>query len=236
LTTPTAPAQHRDVLTQAEAEARAARVSNTAYELALDLTAKAETYRGSVTIRFDLTGSGDLFLDHRGKTIHRLEVNGKELTPDWTGYRLTLPGGSLQAKNTVRIEYENDYDHQGDGFHQFIDPEDGQEYLYTNFEPYEAHRLFPSFDQPDIKATYALTVTAPGDWELIANYPETGREELPDGRAKRTFATTRPFSTYLFVLVAGRTRRSARSTTASPSGCSAGSRWRSTWTRTSCSR
>ncbi|MEX0781393.1 MAG: aminopeptidase N [Dehalococcoidia bacterium] len=204
MTTPTAQTQHRDVLTQGEAEARAARVSNTAYELALDLTAKAETYRGSVTITFDLEGSGDLFLDHRGKTIHRLEVNGRVIdSPDWTGYRLTLPGDALQAKNTVRIEYENDYDHQGDGFHQFIDPEDGQEYLYTNFEPYESHRLFPGFDQPDIKATYALTVTAPSEWELIANYPETRREKLPDGREKVTFATTKPFSTYLFALVAG---------------------------------
>ena len=87
MTTPTATTQHRDVLTQAEAEARAARVSNTAYVLALDLQPKAETYRGNITITFEVTGSGDLFLDHRGKTIHRLEVNGGVIdSPDWTGY------------------------------------------------------------------------------------------------------------------------------------------------------
>ena len=126
MTTLTATTQHRDVLTQADAEARAARVSNTTYELALDLKPKAETYRGNITITFDLTGSGSLFLDHRGKTIHRLEVNGRVIdSPDWTGYRLTLPGDALQAKNVVRIDYENDYDPPGDGFHQFIDPEDG---------------------------------------------------------------------------------------------------------------
>ena len=119
--------------------------------------AKSETYRGE---RHDHVRRsprrGDTFLDYRGKTIELLEVNGQRIdSPDWNGYRLTLPGSALRAtsENTVRVVYENDYDHTGDGFHQFIDPEDGEEYLYSNFEPYEAHRLFPSFDQPDIKAT-----------------------------------------------------------------------------------
>ena len=61
----------------------------------------------------------------------------------------------------VHVVYENDYDTTGDGFHRFVDPEDGEEYVYTNFEPYEAHRLFPCFDQPDIKGRYTVTVTAP---------------------------------------------------------------------------
>ena len=71
----------------------------------------------------------------------------------------------------MRVVYENEYDHTGDGFHQFIDPEDNEEYLYTNFEPYEAHRLYPCFDQPDIKATYRFTVTAPSAWEVFSNAP-----------------------------------------------------------------
>ncbi len=76
----------------------------------------------------------------------------RRLEPDWTGYRLTLPGRLVSAEMVVRVVYVNDYDTTGDGFHQFVDPEDGEEYVYTNFEPYEAHRLFPCFDQPDIKA------------------------------------------------------------------------------------
>lgn len=193
----------RDVLTQTEAEERARAVANVAYDLALSLTAGAPTYHGDVTARFDYTGSGRTFFCFRGKTIERLEVNGRQVEPEWNGYRLWLPADAVAARNTVRIVYENEYDHTGDGLHQFIDPEDGAEYLYTNFEPYEAHRLFPCFDQPDIKASYTLAVDAPAGWELVANSPEVSRETLPDGRLRRRFEPTKRFSTYLFALVAG---------------------------------
>ncbi|GIW12668.1 MAG: hypothetical protein KatS3mg062_0107 [Tepidiforma sp.] len=194
----------RDVLTQQEAEERAARVSNVSYDIALDLQDRATGYRGSVTINFDLSGDGDLFLDFRGRSIERLEVNGRAIeSPMWNGYRLWLPADCLAAHNTVHMAYENDFDHEGDGFHQFVDPEDGQEYLYTNFEPYESHRLFPQFDQPDIKAAYRLTVTAPAGWELIHNTAPASVAWEPDGRRRWDFHPTRRFSTYLFALIAG---------------------------------
>jgi aminopeptidase N len=201
--TTTAPA--RDVLTQAEAEARAEHVSNVVYELRLELTRRVETYRGDATIHFHFTGEGDTFLDFRGKRIDRFEVNGGELDPSllWTGYRLTIPADALAPENRVRVVYENEYDHTGDGFHQFIDPEDNEEYLYTNFEPYESHRLFPNFDQPDLKGSYSLTVVAPAEWELVSNTREENRETTDDGRQRRTFETSKPFSTYLFALIAG---------------------------------
>ncbi len=193
-----------DILTQAEAEARAARIGNCHYQLAIDLVRGSDTYRGEVTIRFNVSGRDDVFLDHRGKHILRLEVNNVAVEkPRWTGYRLTLPGNLLRPENTVFISYENDYDHQGDGFHQFKDPEDGEEYLYSNFEPYEAHRLFPCFDQPDIKATYELTVTAPPEWEVIANSRHQSEATSSDGRKRHKFERTKAFSTYLFALVAG---------------------------------
>ncbi|MFN0148031.1 MAG: M1 family metallopeptidase, partial [Dehalococcoidia bacterium] len=194
----------RDVLTQTEAEGRASRVSNASYALALSLTPGSATYHGDLTISFDDAGSGDTFLCHRGKTIERFEVNGTAVAPDWNGYRLVLPGPALRrGPNTVRVVYENEYDHSGDGFHQFIDPEDSQEYLYTNFEPYEAHRLFPCFDQPDIKATYTLEVTAPAAWEVIHNSRELSAEPAADGFRVHRFETTKPFSSYLFCIVAG---------------------------------
>ncbi|MGE0571512.1 MAG: aminopeptidase N [Dehalococcoidia bacterium] len=203
MTAPTANPTARDILTEEEAKTRAARISNCSYRLDLAVTAGAPTYRGDVTITFDDAGSGDTFLCFRGKTIEQFEVNGTEVAPEWNGYRLVLPGPGLLPKNIVHIVYENDYDHGGDGFHQFIDPEDQQEYLYTNFEPYEAHRLFPCFDQPDIKADYEVSVTAPEAWTVIHNSPETGTTSAEGGRTKHQFQKTKRFSTYLFCVVAG---------------------------------
>ena len=116
MTTPTA-SPPRDVLTQAEAADRAARIGNVSYELNLDLRRGAPTYRGEITIRFDAREGGPTFLDFKGKTIETLEVNGRPLTPDWDGYHLLLPADALAPQTTVRMVYENDYDHTGDGFH-----------------------------------------------------------------------------------------------------------------------
>ncbi len=201
MTSTTVPA--RDVLTRVEAEARAARVRHVSYDLHINMTRGAATYQGDVTVHFDVDPGDPLFLDFRGKQIERLEVNGQTLAPDWNGVRLALPEAVLRPHTVVRVVYENAYDHTGDGLHQFIDPEDGQEYVYTNFEPFDAHRLFPCFDQPDIKATYALTVTAPAEWQVISNSRQVHGEPTDDGRVTRRFERTKPFSTYLFALVAG---------------------------------
>ena len=198
------PTQERDILTETDASARAERVSNARYELELDLTKGAPTYRGALMLTFDQSGEGDLTLNFRGKRIDLLELNGEAVSFEWLGRKLTLPGSVLAASNTLRIDYENDYDHGGDGFHQFVDPEDGEEYLYTNFEPFDAHRLFPCFDQPDIKARYRLTVTAPAEWTLTTNEREASSETQADGRVRREYEETPPFSTYLFALIAGR--------------------------------
>ena len=202
MTTPTE-SSARDVLTQVEAESRASRVSNCVYGIDLDLVAGASSYRGDVSITFRLSSTGEIFLDFRGKTIKELNVNGQIVEPIWNGYRLTLPADLLMESNLVRVRYENDYDHQGDGLHQFVDPEDGAEYLFTNFEPYSSHRLFPQFDQPDIKARYSLTVTAPDSWEIAANSEATSVRVTADGRNRHFFAQTQLFSTYLFAMVAG---------------------------------
>ena len=199
----TGPSAGRDVLTQAEAAQRAERVSDVHYSVALDLVGGHSTYGGDVSVRFRASGEGPLFLDFRGRTIERMEVNGAEVEPEWTGYRLTLPAQLVADQMVVRVIYVNDYDTGGDGFHRFVDPEDGEEYVYTNFEPYEAHRLFPCFDQPDIKATYQFTATAPASWVVISNSPLEATEPTADGRMRHRFGETEVFSTYLVALVGG---------------------------------
>ncbi len=194
-----------NLLTQVEAQQRAAQISDAAYDLALSLRAGAPDYEGDVTIRFRLKDpSAGTFLDFTGKEILRLDVNDAEVTDArWDSHHLDLDGALLRDENVVRIVYRNDYDHEGVGLHQFIDPEDGAEYLYTQFEPYEAHRLFPCFDQPDIKARYRLRVAAPSQWAVVTNYPETASGPTDGDRTVREFRQTEPFSPYLVALVAG---------------------------------
>ncbi len=201
---PDAPAPVRDVLTRDEALARAARVGPIAYDIALDLTADATTYRGDIRLAFPVRGSEDLFLDFRGGAIERLEVNETVVDgPDRPGARIVLPGRLLAPETRVRIVYENEYDRNGDGFHRFVDPVDGEAYVYSNFEPFEAHRLFPCFDQPDLKGTLAIRVTAPAAWAVISNNPVASVEDAPDGRRTHRFTTTPPISTYLAAVIAG---------------------------------
>jgi aminopeptidase N len=195
----------RDRLTQEEAEARAATISDIAYDLDLDLEAGAKTFRGEVTITFRHHG-GDTFLEWLGGSIDRFEVNGSEVEPSRDGSRIALPAATLDAENRLRVSFQRSYDHTGEGFHRFVDPEDGSEYLYTQFEPYSAHRLLPCFDQPDLKATYAVTVTAPEHWLVTTAGREISREDAGDGRTRRVFERTVPFSIYLMSVVAGEYR------------------------------
>ncbi len=197
-----------NVLSEAEARERAARVANAAYTLSLSLTKGAPTYDGEVSIRFTLADPADgVFLDCTARSIHSLTVNGADSDLRHERNRIFLDGDLLDAENVVEISYTNAYDHIGAGLHQFIDPEDGEEYLYTHFEPYDAHRLLPCFDQPDIKASLDLTVTAPSEWEVAANYPVASSSSARDGRTRHVFRETPRISTYLFAFIAGPYKR-----------------------------
>lgn len=192
----------RDRLAHTEARGRAEQIANVSYRLHLDLEAGAKTFRGDVTIGFDHHG-GDTFIEFLGGAIDGMSINGEDVDPERHGSRIVIPASRLAEHNEIHITYERAYDHTGEGIHQFIDPSDGAEYLYTQCEPYSAHRIMPCFDQPDLKATYSITVTAPAPWAVVTSAPEIDREEVPGGRTRRVFATTVPFSTYLLSLVAG---------------------------------
>ncbi len=174
-----------------------------AYAVELDLDVDRSTYRGLARLRFPVMGDGDLFLDFRGGEIERLVVNGRNLAPERPGHRIVLPASHLAPTTEVEVAYENVYDHGGDGFHHFVDPEDGAEYVYSNFEPFEAHRLFPCFDQPDLKGMFGVTVRAPADWVVIANAAAAAVVPGADGRREHRFAPTPPMSTYLVAVIAG---------------------------------
>ena len=195
----------RDRLTEDEARERAALFDDVHYELDLDLPDEGAGYSGVARIRFGCRAPArDSFLDFTGQEVLEAHLNGAPLEiPADRGFRIPLPGDRLEPGNELTIRWRNAYDRTGAGFHRFVDPEDGETYLFTDLEPFCAHRLFPCFDQPDLKATYRLRVTAPARWHVISNAAQTGSEAAGAGRARRTYGELPAFSTYLFALVAG---------------------------------
>ncbi|UVO12428.1 aminopeptidase N [Mycobacterium sp. SVM_VP21] len=190
-------------LTRDQAAVRAASVTVVNYRIALDLTDGSgnpgeRTFRSTTTVTFDALAGSDTVIDIAAATIHSATLNGRAL--DVSAYDeavgVTLTG--LDGHNTVEIDAQCYYSNTGEGLHRFVDPVDDEVYLYSQFETADAKRMFACFDQPDLKATFDITVTAPPHWQVISNGATTA---VRDGM--HTFATTPKMSTYLVALIAG---------------------------------
>lgn len=193
-----------DQLSQDQAIERKARVSDISYLLDIDLVSLADAYTGSVTANFTL-GDNDspLEIDFTGGSVENLVLNGETLEPIYNGYFVTLPATALTAgRNEVIIEYSHPFDQDGTGLHRFVDPEDDRTYLYTYLWPYYSNRLFPNFDQPNLKATYELSVRAEADWQVVSSTTETSVVDDGDTRIWQ-FPESEKFSSYIFSLHAG---------------------------------
>lgn len=190
-----------------EAQARHARLENVAYELKVDLTPEGEEFIGQAAILFDLKDpSRDLRVDFFEGRVTRIQANGQTLSPDAKkDYWIEIPASALKAgANRVEIDYAQKYSRTGQGLHRFKDPEDGQYYLHTQFEPYDANRFMPCFDQPDLRATLKMQVTAPAKWHVITATMETAKTPSAGGKAMVwDFPVTPKIATYLFSLHAG---------------------------------
>ncbi len=152
-------------LTREEAQQRAELLTVDSYEIELDLSGAQEggTYRSVTTVRFDVAGNGgDSFIDLVAPAVHEVTLNGDSLDPAevFADSRIALPG-LLAGRNILRVVADCAYTNTGEGLHRFVDPVDEQAYLYTQFEVPDARRVFASFEQPDLKATFQFTVTAP---------------------------------------------------------------------------
>ncbi|MGC8460429.1 MAG: aminopeptidase N [Candidatus Dormibacteria bacterium] len=198
-----------DSLQRTDAEARARLLSNISYDVTLSLSKdpKQETFSSTSAITFDCSGdNASTFLDVNARSIHKVMLNGRELRPDeYTfreGKRLEISGLS-RGSNTLTIVAEMEYGQTGVGLHRFVDPSDQQVYLHSHFEPFDAHLMYPCFDQPDLKATYSFHVTGPKDWKIVSNSPAAAIHALPSGEQLVDFAPTKTLSTYLTALVAG---------------------------------
>ncbi len=196
-------------LTHADARARSELLEVTAYQVELDLTDGAghpgeRTFRSHTTVRFRARHEGaSTFVDLIAERIHAATLNGTPLATTGYASETGLPLPALAQDNTLTIEADCSYSNTGEGLHRFVDPVDGAVYLYSQFETADAKRMYACFDQPDLKAPFSLTVTAPADWEVISNGRVTDRLEGRAGAQVVRFNTTPPLSTYVTALVAG---------------------------------
>ena len=188
-------------LTRAEAQERSSLVKVHSYEVDLDLTVGAENFIAITRVKFDgLKPGATTFIDAVGKSVIKAEFNGVAFDPKFDGESIFLP--PLAATNELYVEFEGIYSNSGEGLHRFQDPADGEVYLYTQHEVPDARRTFVCFDQPDLKATFAITAKVPGHWEVISNNPVQSKEDIGSDKKWR-FTTTPLLSTYLTALVAG---------------------------------
>ena len=200
-------------LTKEVAHARAARVRDVSYSVSLEIDGQAPQYTGEVHIGFRLADepapARALTIDFAGGSVASVRVNDVELDADdslYNGYFITVPAAALRSgENTVDVAFSHPYSRDGRGLYRFQDPLDDRYYLYTDFEPFEQNRLFPSFDQPDLKARFSTQVTVPADWQVISIVPESDVAELAEKR-RWTFPESPPVSTYIYALHAGHYR------------------------------
>ncbi|MFI5659218.1 aminopeptidase N [Streptomyces sp. NPDC051684] len=193
-------------LSRDEARERAGLLSVDGYEVALDLRSAVgdfagdgpRTFRSVTTIRFRSNEAGAAtFVDLISPSVTAVSLNGEDLDPAavFDGSRIQLE--SLAEDNELVVDAQCAYSRTGEGMHRFVDPEDGEVYLYTQYEPADARRVFANFEQPDLKAPYRFSVQAPEGWTAWSN----GVGELVDGVWR--FAETKPISTYITAVVAG---------------------------------
>ncbi|MCQ2000510.1 aminopeptidase N [Arthrobacter zhaoxinii] len=195
-------------LTRSEARERAELLNVESYDVNLDLT-RGETVFGSTTVvRFSARPGTSTFIDAVTDTVHRITLNGVSLDPAEVsdGVRIALP--NLAESNELVVDADARYMNTGEGLHRFVDPVDNEVYLYSQFEVPDSRRMFAVFEQPDLKATFRFTVTAPSHWDVISNSPTPqplAAGDLADSSPRSTWAfePTPRISSYITALIAG---------------------------------
>src|SRR5215469_15229609 len=194
----------RNNLTRDEAQARAELINVESYRVELDLSGSDETFESVSTVRFSSARAGaTTFLELTAPTVSQITLNGEAVPLDaFDGNRITLTG--LAERNELRVVAQCAYSRTGEGLHRFSDPADGSVYMYTDLEPFDAHRVYACFDQPDLKATFEFTIAAPDGSKVISNSaPDAVADPIAPGIARWHFPAGPVMSTYITLIAAG---------------------------------
>ena len=186
-------------LSRDEAASRARLLSVHSYAVELDFTRDDDRFTSRTTVTFDCSEPGAVtFIDLAVDEVTRVILNGREASPVCgPGGKLTLP--PLASQNELKVTASCRYSTTGEGLHRFTDPVDGETYLYTHFEPAEAHRVYACFDQPDLKASFELLATVPPGWRVVS----TNAPDVAGDGGRWHFPATPPLPPYATVVAAG---------------------------------
>ena len=189
-------------LTQQEARERADLIADVGYQVWLDLDRGPTTFRTTCQISFRTREAGRTFVDCTAAELLEVELDGQPLDVGLAeATRIPLPELSA-GEHRLRIVADMAYQHEGKGLHRFVDPTDDRVYLHSQFEPFDAHLVYPCFDQPDLRATFELTVDAPREWVVVSNGRAVAQPG-PGEAGRWRFAPTPAVPTYITAVVAG---------------------------------
>ncbi|MFZ9212721.1 MAG: aminopeptidase N [Candidatus Nanopelagicales bacterium] len=190
-------------ITRNEAIQRAGLVSDPVYTVSLELDGKGETFSCFASIDFKAQENSNTWIDLVSPLVESVWLNGEELNVKevFNGTRIQLR--NLKPENKLKIKAQCSYMNTGEGLHRHIDPVDNEVYIYTQFEVPDCRRVFPVFEQPDIKGVLNLTVKAPTKWTVISNTETPAPKNIEDNFSIWTFNQTPKMSSYLYAICAG---------------------------------
>ena len=193
------------ILTRNEATHRAATLEVSSIDVTVDVSVAADPSQETfpVTSVLTLTAREErTFIDIAGQVCAVL-LNGAEHPFEDDEDRVWVSGLPVGESLTLEVRALARYSRSGEGLHRYTDPEDGEVYLYTQFEPNDAHRAWPCIDQPDVKPEWTFHVIAPPSWVVFSNGVEVGATPAGNDAVRHDFTATPPLSSYITAVVAG---------------------------------
>ena len=189
--------------TRAEAAERSNHLAIKSYQVSLDLTLGDEIFESITVVKFSCNKAGyETFIDAVGRNVIKATLNGQVVdTANYDGESIFIK--NLATENELVIHMNGLYSKTGEGLQRSVDPVDNEVYLYSQGETAFIRKMYPCFDQPDLKATFTLEVTAPAHWQVISNNPVREKIDLADKKSKWSFSTTLRIPTYITALIAG---------------------------------
>lgn len=184
-------------VSQQLANLRKQNISNIEYSIYFDIPESETTaIPGRVELTFELAERINLPIDFRNadSCLLNISVNYRQLRTRIVNGHIVIPKGYLyKGQNKISIDFlagKTSLNRKGD-------------YLFSLLVPDRASTVFPCFDQPNLKASFNLTLQTPKDWVAVSNAPVINKMET-DTSTLWIFDRTHPISTYLFAFAAGK--------------------------------